>query len=80
MLNGRRYVGLALLLTGSREARYRSVIVDIDQAVARYMLGNVAISLLATVATWLGRRAPLTRPAAATRPRASSSPGVRSCS
>jgi predicted PurR-regulated permease PerM len=53
MLNGRRYVGLALRLTGSREARYRQLIVDINQAVARYMLGNVAISLLATVATWL---------------------------
>jgi len=53
MLNGRRYVGLALKLTGSREARYRRVIVDVNQAVARYMLGNVAISLLATVATWL---------------------------
>jgi predicted PurR-regulated permease PerM len=53
MLNGRRYVGLALGLTGSREARYRQLIVDINQAVARYMLGNVAISLLATVATWL---------------------------
>jgi predicted PurR-regulated permease PerM len=53
MLNGRRYVGLALGLTGSREARYRSLIVDINQAVARYMLGNVAISVLATVATWL---------------------------
>jgi predicted PurR-regulated permease PerM len=53
MLNGRRYVGLALRLTGSREARYRSLIVDVNQAVARYMLGNVAISLLATVATWL---------------------------
>jgi predicted PurR-regulated permease PerM len=53
MLNGRRYVGLALRLTGSREARYRCLVVDINQAVARYMLGNVAISLLATVATWL---------------------------
>ncbi|MEN3283084.1 MAG: hypothetical protein V7607_4224, partial [Solirubrobacteraceae bacterium] len=53
MLNGRRYVGLALRLTGSRETRYRSLIVDVNQAVARYMLGNVAISLLATVATWL---------------------------
>jgi predicted PurR-regulated permease PerM len=53
MLNGRRYVGLALRLAGSRETRYRSLIVDVNQAVARYMLGNVAISLLATVATWL---------------------------
>ena len=53
MLNGRRYVNMALRLTGDREARYRRLIVDVNRAVARYMLGNVAISLLATVATWL---------------------------
>ena len=53
MLNGRRYVGLALRLAGSRETRYRRLVVDVNHAVARYMLGNVAISLLATVATWL---------------------------
>src|SRR6476620_2988247 len=53
MLNGRRYVGMGLRLTGSREARYRTLVIDINQAVARYMLGNVAISVLATVSTWL---------------------------
>ena len=53
MLNGRRYVGMALRLTGSREPRYRQLVIDINQAVARYMLGNVAISVLATLATWL---------------------------
>jgi predicted PurR-regulated permease PerM len=53
MLDGRRYVGVALRPMGSRETRYRRLVVDINQAVARYMLGNVAISLLATVATWL---------------------------
>jgi predicted PurR-regulated permease PerM len=53
MLNGRRYVGMGLRLMGSREPRYRKLVVDINQAVARYMLGNVAISVLATLATWL---------------------------
>jgi predicted PurR-regulated permease PerM len=53
MLNGRRYVGMALRLTGTREARYRRLVIDINQSVARYMLGNVAISVLATAATWL---------------------------
>ena len=53
MLNGRRYVGMGLRLTGSREARYRTLVMDINQAVGRYMLGNVAISVLATAATWL---------------------------
>jgi predicted PurR-regulated permease PerM len=53
MLNGRRYVGMALRLTGRQEARYRALVIDINGAVARYMLGNVSISVLATVATWL---------------------------
>jgi predicted PurR-regulated permease PerM len=53
MLNGRTYVGMGLRLTGSREPRYRQLVIDINRAVAHYMLGNVAISLLATVATWL---------------------------
>jgi predicted PurR-regulated permease PerM len=53
MLHGREYMGMALRLTGDREARYRALVIDINQAVAKYMLGNVAISGLATVATWL---------------------------
>jgi predicted PurR-regulated permease PerM len=53
MLNGRRYVGMGLHLTGRREPRYRKLVIDINQAVARYMLGNVAISVLATGSTWL---------------------------
>jgi len=53
LLNGRRYVGMALRLTGAGEERYRALIVDINQSVARYMLGNIAISVLATLATWL---------------------------
>jgi predicted PurR-regulated permease PerM len=53
MLRGRGYVNLALRLTGSREARYRDLVRNINQAVAAYMLGNVAISVLATATTWL---------------------------
>jgi predicted PurR-regulated permease PerM len=53
MLNGRGYVSMGLSLTGRHEARARTLVIDINQAVARYMLGNIAISLLATVATWL---------------------------
>src|SRR4051795_3476231 len=53
MLHGREYMGMALRLTGAREARYRALVVDINSAVAKYMLGNVAISGLATAATWL---------------------------
>jgi predicted PurR-regulated permease PerM len=53
MLHGREYIGMALRLTGDREARYRALVIDINRAVAKYMLGNVAISGLATVATWL---------------------------
>src|SRR4051794_8059093 len=53
MLHGREYMGMALGLTGDREARYRALVIDINRAVAKYMLGNVAISGLATVATWL---------------------------
>jgi predicted PurR-regulated permease PerM len=53
MLHGRQYVNMALRLTGPREPRYRKVVADVSQAVAKYMLGNVAISVLATAATWL---------------------------
>jgi predicted PurR-regulated permease PerM len=53
LLRGRRYVDLALGLTGSNEERARALVRDINQAVAAYMLGNVAISVLATAATWL---------------------------
>jgi predicted PurR-regulated permease PerM len=53
MLHGREYMGMALRLTGDREARYRALVIDINRAVAKYMLGNVAISGLATLATWL---------------------------
>jgi len=53
LLHGREYVGMALRLTGPREARYRSTLIDVNRAVANYMLGNVAISIMATLATWI---------------------------
>jgi predicted PurR-regulated permease PerM len=53
MLHGRRYVNMALALTGEREPRYRRLIVAINKAVAGYMRGNIVISVLATVATWV---------------------------
>ena len=52
ILHGREYVGLALRLT-SNEERYRRLVIDINRAVANYMLGNIAISVLATLATWI---------------------------
>jgi predicted PurR-regulated permease PerM len=53
VLHGRDYVNIGLSLTGAREQRYRQLIIDINKAVAGYMLGNVTISVLATVATWI---------------------------
>ena len=53
VLHGREYVNMGLSLTGAREQRYRQLIIDINKAVAGYMLGNVIISVLATVATWI---------------------------
>jgi predicted PurR-regulated permease PerM len=53
VLHGREYVNMGLSLTGAREQRYRRLIIDINKAVASYMLGNVTISVLATVATWI---------------------------
>jgi predicted PurR-regulated permease PerM len=53
MLHGRTYVNMALALTGRRETRYRKLVIDVNKAVATYMLGNVAISVLATTTTWL---------------------------
>ena len=52
VLHGRDYVNLGLSLTGDREPRYRRLIIDINKAVAGYMVGNVLISVLATIATW----------------------------
>jgi predicted PurR-regulated permease PerM len=53
MLHGRQYADIGLHLAGPRESRYRKLLGDINKAVATYMLGNVAISVLATAATWL---------------------------
>jgi predicted PurR-regulated permease PerM len=53
VLHGREYVNMGLSLTGAREQRYRQLIIDINKAVAGYMLGNVTISVLATLATWI---------------------------
>src|SRR5277367_5994918 len=44
---------MALRRTGGREARYRQTLIDVNRAVAKYMLGNVVISLQATLATWI---------------------------
>jgi len=53
ILHGRQYVTMGLSLTGEREPRYRQMIIDIKDAVAKYMLGNIVISVLATIATWI---------------------------
>ncbi len=53
ILHGRQYVGMAVSLTGPREARYRRLVLEIEQAVAKYVLGNIAISGLAALATWI---------------------------
>jgi predicted PurR-regulated permease PerM len=53
VLHGREYAELGLSLAGRRQQRSRQVIIDIKDAVAGYTLGNIIISLLATVATWI---------------------------
>jgi predicted PurR-regulated permease PerM len=53
VLHGRQYVHMGLSLTGPRRARYRQLIIEINKAVADYMLGNIVISVLATLATWI---------------------------
>jgi predicted PurR-regulated permease PerM len=53
VLHGRRYAEMGLALTGQRQQRYRQVLIDIKDAVAGYTLGNIVISVLATVATWI---------------------------
>jgi predicted PurR-regulated permease PerM len=51
VLHGREYSELGLSLVGRRQQRYRQVIIDIKDAVARYTHGSIVISVLATVAT-----------------------------
>jgi hypothetical protein len=53
VLHGREYVNMGLSLTGEREQGYRQLIIDINKAVASCMLGNIIISGLATLATWI---------------------------
>jgi AI-2E family transporter len=53
VLHGREYVKLGLSLTGRHEHRYRQRIIDVNRAVAAHVLGNVVISVLATIATWI---------------------------
>jgi predicted PurR-regulated permease PerM len=53
VLHGRRYVNMGLSLTGDRSERYRRTIIDVNRAVAQYVLGNITISVLATIATWI---------------------------
>jgi predicted PurR-regulated permease PerM len=54
VLHGREYVNLGLsLLTSDREQRYRRLIIEVNQAVSKYVLGNIIISLLATLVTWI---------------------------
>jgi len=53
ILHGRQYVNLGLSLTGQSERRYRQLIIDVNRAVAEYVLGNIVISVLATIATWI---------------------------
>ncbi|HUA03761.1 MAG TPA: AI-2E family transporter [Solirubrobacteraceae bacterium] len=53
ILHGREYVNLGLRVAGPREKRYRELVRDINRAVADYVLGNIVISVLATVATWI---------------------------
>jgi predicted PurR-regulated permease PerM len=53
ILHGREYAEMVLSLTGERRQRYRRVVIDIKDAVAGYTLGNIIISVLATIATWI---------------------------
>jgi predicted PurR-regulated permease PerM len=53
VLNGRSYGNIGLSLAGAREERYRRLIIKINDSVAKYVLGNVVISVLATIATWI---------------------------
>jgi predicted PurR-regulated permease PerM len=53
VLHGRQYVNMGLSLAGDRSERYRRTIIEINRAVAQYVLGNITISVLATIATWI---------------------------
>jgi predicted PurR-regulated permease PerM len=53
ILHGRQYVNMGLSLTGAKQERYRQLMIDINKAVADYVMGNIVISVLATIATWI---------------------------
>jgi predicted PurR-regulated permease PerM len=53
VLHGRECSELGLSLSGRHQQRYRQLIIDIKDAVAKYTLGNIVISVLATLATWI---------------------------
>jgi predicted PurR-regulated permease PerM len=53
LLHGERYAGMALDLTGRRRDRYQGLLAQIESAVSGYVLGNVVISVLAGIATWV---------------------------
>ncbi len=54
LLDGPRLVAFGLRLEGpAREARYRSVAVDIYRAVSGYVTGNLVISLIAGTVTYV---------------------------
>lgn len=53
VLHGRDYVNIGLSLTGERSERYRRLVVKVNHAVASYVLGNIIISVLATLMTWI---------------------------
>jgi predicted PurR-regulated permease PerM len=53
LLHGERYMGMALDLAGKRRDRYARLVKQVEAAVAGYVLGNVVISVLAAIATWI---------------------------
>jgi predicted PurR-regulated permease PerM len=53
VLHGHDYVNMGLSLTGARQEHYRRLMIEINHAVTGYVLGNILISVMATVATWV---------------------------
>jgi len=52
-VHAREYVEMGLRLAGRRQERYRQMIIDIKDAIVGYTFGNIVISVLATIATWI---------------------------
>jgi len=53
VLHGRDYIEFALRMTRRRQERYRALVHNINKAVTGYVVGNVTISVLSTLATWI---------------------------